>query len=60
MLSSGASAGGDVTEAARKGLVRPDSEALSGLKQPVVLASLGVAAAAVVVACIVWQRSGRA
>ena len=51
--------GGSVTEVASRGIVRPDSEPLGGLAQPVVLASVTVALAAVAVAWIVWSRGGR-
>jgi hypothetical protein len=53
-------ADGNVTAAASRGLVRPDSEPLGGLAHPVVLASVTVALAAVAVAWIAWSRSGRA
>jgi hypothetical protein len=55
----GVPAGNSMTEAANRGLVRPDSEPLSGLKAPIVLASVTVAVAAVAVAWMVWSRSGR-
>lgn len=50
---------GDITAAGSKGLVGPDGALLSGLRRPVVLAALSVAAAAAAMAWIAWSRSGR-